>query len=365
MEEERPNPDDLLEALKLEDRSRDRGRLKLFFGYAAGVGKTFTMLEVARAQKAAGVDVVIGFVQPHGRVDTEQLMDGIEIIPTRKFEYRGIILEEFDLDAALSRRPQLILVDELAHTNVPESRHPKRWMDIDELVDSGIDVYTTMNVQHLETLNDVVAQITGIVVKETVPDAVLEKADEIELIDLPPDDLLERLRLGKVYLPKQAERALGLFFKKPNLIALRELALRKTAERINMQVQSARRGAGSQLTWQTTERLLVCVGPSANSGKVIRSAKRLASALQAEWIVAHVETPQSQRINESARHQLSENLHLAEQLGAEVTTLSGHNRAEEIVKYAHTRNVTKIVVGKSSRSYWYRMIRGSDRKSVV
>jgi two-component system sensor histidine kinase KdpD len=274
-------------------------------------------------------------------------------------EYRGITLEEFDLDATLARKPEIVLVDELAHTNAPESRHPKRWQDVKELLDSGISVYTTMNVQHIETLNDVVAQITGIIVQETVPDAFFEYVDEIEVIDLPPDELLERLKEGKVYIPQQAALALEAFFKKPNLTALRELSLRKTAEVINPRVQSARIGTGSKSTWPTTERLLVCIGPSPTSQKVIRTAKRLSVALGAEWIVAHVETPQAQKISSESRRRLDNHLHLAEELGAEIITLGGLNRADEIVKYANQRNVTKIIVGKTPRSHWYRSLHGS------
>lgn len=358
-DEERPNPDLLLEQVMQEEPSSSRGRLHLFFGYAAGVGKTYAMLEAARQLIAEGREVVAGFIQPHGRMETEQLLKGMEVIPRRKATHRNIVVEEFDLDAALARKPEILLVDELAHTNAPDSRHPKRWQDVEELLNAGITVYTTINVQHLETLNDLVAQISGIVVQETVPDAFFEAVDEIELIDILPDDLLERLRHGKVYIPQAAEKALEAFFKKPKLIALRELALRKTAQVINPKVQSARAGTGSIKTWPTTERLLVCIGPSPTSQKVIRSAKRLSQALEAEWIVAHVETPQAQKISESSRRRLNEHLHLAEELGAEVVTLSGLNRAEEIIEYANQRNVSKIIVGKTPRSRWYRFRHGS------
>jgi len=358
-DEQRPNPDLLLEQAMAEESSSSRGRLHLFFGYAAGVGKTYAMLESARKLISEGRELVAGYIQTHGRTETELLLKGIETLPVRKVSHRNITLEEFDLDGALARKPEVLLVDELAHTNAPNSRHPKRWQDVEELLNAGVTVYTTMNVQHLETLNDVIAQITGIIVKETVPDAFFEMVDEIELIDLPPDDLLERLKKGKVYIPQAAEKALDSFFKKPKLIALRELALRKTAQVINPKVQHARVGMGSRKTWPTTERLLVCIGPSPTSQKVIRSAKRLSMALEAEWIVANVETPQAQKISESARSRLEEHLHLAEQLGAEVVTLSGLNRAEEIVKYANQRNVSKILVGKTPRPRWYRFWHGS------
>ncbi len=354
---ERPNPDDLIERIKLEDSVSPRGRLVIFFGYAAGVGKTYKMLEAARAQKSAGIDVVIGFVQPHGRIETETLMSSLECLPTSKIEYRSIQIDEFDIDAALQRKPKLILVDELAHTNTPECRHPKRWQDIEDLRDSGIDVFTTLNVQHLETLNDVVAQITGVIVQETIPDAVFDSADEIELIDLPPDELLDRLKHGKVYLPKQIERALSNFFIKPNLIALRELALRKTTERINQQVQTARKSMGSEKIWQTGEKLLVCVSPNSLSPKVIRTAKRIATSLQTNWIAAHVETPHSQRISDKSRQALLKHLHLAETLGAEIVTLSGNNRADEILDYAHHRNISQIIVGYSDRPWWKQFFR--------
>src|SRR5882724_10625348 len=259
---QRPDPEVLLARAKEEEARRSRGRLKLFFGAAAGVGKTFAMLEAARELKADGVDVVVGVVETHGRMETESLLDGLEILPPRQVAYRGTTLKEFDLDAALARRPTVILVDELAHSNAEGSRHAKRWQDVLELVDAGIDVYTALNVQHIESLNDLVAKITGVVVRETVPDSVLERADEIELVDLPPDDLIERLQEGKVYVPEQAREAMRNFFRKGNLIALRELALRRTAERVDAQMQAYMRDHAIPRTWPVAERVLVCVSSS-------------------------------------------------------------------------------------------------------
>jgi two-component system, OmpR family, sensor histidine kinase KdpD len=330
---------------------RLRGRLKIFFGYAAGVGKTYTMLEMARAQKAEGVDVVVGLVETHRRAETEALLEGLAVLRRKIVEYRNVALREFDLDAAKKRKPALCVVDELAHTNNPGVRHAKRWQDVKELLEAGIDVYTTINVQHIESLNDVVAQISGIRVAETVPDHVFDEADDVELVDLPPDELLDRFSQGKVYVPEQAEQAMRNFFKKPNLIALREIALRKTADRVNVDVQTARLGQTSSRTWPTRERLLVCVGPSPTSAKVIRSARRLAYALNAEWIAVAVGQPASRKVTDEDRRRLAKNLQLAESLGAQTTILSGEDVAEEIVEYATSKNVTKIAIGKSERRH--------------
>src|SRR2546426_2823451 len=291
MSTDRPDPEALRARVKEEEARRRRGKLKVFFGAAAGVGKTYAMLEAAREQRADGVDVLIGYVETHGRAETDALLEGLEVLPARSVEYRGTALREFDLDGALGRHPALILVDELAHTNAPGSRHAKRWQDVMELLDAGIDVYTTMNVQHVESLNDVVAKVTGVVVRETVPDSVLEQADEVELVDLSPDDLLERMREGKVYVPAQAEEAVRNFFRKGNLIALREMALRRTADRVDAQMRSYMREHAIGRTWPVAERLLVCVGPSPHSARLVRAAKRMADRLEAEWIVAYVETP--------------------------------------------------------------------------
>jgi two-component system sensor histidine kinase KdpD len=339
-------------ALRPAPRSR-RGRLTIFFGYAAGVGKTYEMLETAQMLAIKGGSVLIGYVEPHGRPETEALLLGLDILPDRIAEYRGITLHEFDLDAALQAHPTLIVVDELAHTNAPGSRHVKRWQDVEELLEAGIDVYTTVNVQHLESLNDVVAQITGIAVQETLPDTVFDMADEIKIVDLAPDDLLERLREGKVYVPAQAERAVQSFFRKPNLIALRELAMRRTADQINRQAEQRTALEPKPVkAWPTAERLLVCVGPSPTSATVIRAAKRLAVSLHAQWIAAGVETPNTADMSEKSRQQFLRNLKLAEQLGAEAVTLSGERVADEILEYAASRRVTKIVVGKTNEPSW-------------
>jgi len=338
--------------LRPAPRSR-RGRLTIFFGYAAGVGKTYGMLEAAQTLAIKGANVLIGYVEPHGRPETEALLLGLDILPDRIIEYRGIKLHEFDLDAALKAHPTLIVVDELAHTNAPGSRHVKRWQDVEELLEAGIDVYTTVNVQHVESLNDVVAQITGIAVQETLPDTVFDMADEIRIVDLSPDYLLERLREGKVYVPAQAERAVQSFFKKPNLIALRELAMRRTADQINRQTQQKTALEPKPVkAWPTAERLLVCVGPSPTSAAVIRAAKRLSLSLRADWIAASVETPHTADMSEKSRQQFLRNLKLAEQLGAETVTLSGERVADEILACAASRHVTKIVLGKTNEPWW-------------
>ncbi len=348
----------MLARVQAAETQARRGKLKIFFGYVAGVGKTFAMLEAARREKADGVEVVIGYVEPHGRAETEALLEGLEILPVRSIPYRGVTLREFDLDAALKRRPKLILVDELAHTNAEGSRHAKRWQDVEELLETGIDVYSTLNVQHIESLNDVIAQITGVIVRETLPDSVLERADEFELIDLTPEELMERLREGKVYVPQQAERALQSFFQKSNLVALRELSLRQTAQRLRRDVDSARQEKAAVAPWATNERLLVCVGPSPTTAKLIRTAKRMAAAFGADWIAVAVET-QGRTAPDAAREQVARHLQLAEQLGAETHTLVGSNVAATVLDYARSRNVTKIVVGKTAQPWWKRLWRGS------
>jgi len=317
------------------------------------------MLQAARERRAEGADVLVGWVDTHGRAETEALLTGLECLPRRSVEYRGHLLAEFDLDLALSRRPALILVDELAHTNAPGSRHPKRWQDVMELLEAGIHVHTTLNVQHLESLNDVVAQVTGVTVQETLPDSVLEQADEVELIDLPPEELLERLREGKVYIPEQAAVAAERFFRQGNLIALREMALRRTADRVDAQMRSYMRDHAIRTTWPVTERLLACVGPSPHSVQVVRAAKRFADTLRAEWIVGWVETPAHAHLPEAERVRLGETLRLAEQLGAETVTLSGQRIGEELLAYARRRNVSKIVVGKPELGRWRRLLFGS------
>jgi two-component system, OmpR family, sensor histidine kinase KdpD len=359
MADTQSNLGEVVASLRAEAPPSGRGRLKIFFGYAAGVGKTYDMLLAARAQKKAGTDAVVGYVEPHGRPETEALLEGLEILSTRAIEHHGITLQEFDLDGALRRRPALVLVDEMAHTNAPGSRHTKRWQDVDELLAAGINVYTTLNVQHLETLNDAIARITGVVVRETVPDAVFDQADEVQVIDLPPDELLQRFAEGKVYVPQQAQRAMQNFFQKANLIALREVALRRTADRVQAEVRTSASNRGEHRPATTRERLLVCVSPSPTSARVIRAARRMAAALQADWVAVFVETPASEALSETARTNLMRHMRLAEQLGAETVTLSGQNVAEEIVKYARSRGVTRIVVGKAGGSGWRDLLRHS------
>jgi two-component system sensor histidine kinase KdpD len=365
MSEQRPDPDALLEKVQRAEAKRRRGRLKIFFGASAGVGKTFGMLLAAHERRTEGLDVVAGYVETHKRAETEQLLQGLEILPPCLVEYRDTQLREFDLDAALKRQPALILVDELAHTNAPGSRHPKRWQDVEELLDAGIDVYTAINVQHIESLNDVIAQITGIKVWETVPDSVIEEATEIELIDLPPDELLQRLKEGKVYLPQQAERAAQNFFRKGNLIALRELALRRTADSVDAQMRDYRDDHAIQNVWQVKERMVVCIGPGAMAENLVRAAFRLAKLLKAEWIVVYVETAKLQHLSREQRDNILRTLKLAEELGAETVTLSGYRLAEEVISYAHTRNATRIVLGKPTYSGWKRWLFGSLVDTIV
>jgi two-component system sensor histidine kinase KdpD len=365
MNDQRPDPDALLEKVRLAEAKRRRGRLKVFFGASAGVGKTFGMLLAARERRAEGLDVVAGYVETHKRAETEKLLEGLEILPSRLVAYRDTTLREFDLDAALKRRPALILVDELAHSNAPGSRHAKRWQDVEELLDAGIDVFTAINVQHIESLNDIVSQITGIPVWETVPDAVLEAADEIELIDLPPDELLQRLKEGKVYLPQQAERAAQNFFRKGNLIALRELALRRTADRVDAQMRDYRDDNSIKDVWQVKERLLVCIGPGGAAENLVRSAYRLAQLQRAEWIVVYVETAKLQHLSKEQRDGVLRTLKLAEELGAETVTLSGYHLADEVIAYARSRNASRIVLGKPTLSGWKRWLFGSLVDTVV
>jgi two-component system sensor histidine kinase KdpD len=322
------------------------------------------MLEEARAKKRDGVDVVVGVVETHGRAETAALVEGLDVLPRRALAYRGVTLREFDLNAALARRPSLILVDELAHTNAPGSRHARRFQDVEELLSAGIDVYTTLNVQHLESLNDVVAQITGIQVRETVPDSILEQADELEVADLSAEDLLKRLEEGKVYVPEEAARAIDRFFRKGNLIALRELALRRAAERVDAQMRGYMREHGIRETWPAGERVLVCIGPNPAGARLVRAGKRMATSLKCDWTVLYVEAP-GQRISASDREALVQNLQLAEELGAQTATLSGLNAAEEMLAYARGHNVTKIVVGKPTHSRWRDKLFGSTLDRLV
>jgi two-component system sensor histidine kinase KdpD len=355
---DRPDPDLLLARVTAAEAKRTRGSLKVFFGACAGVGKTYAMLEEAQRRRAEGIDVVVGWAETHGRSETEALLDGLEILPARELSYRGIALREMDLDAALERKPQLIVVDELAHTNAPGSRHAKRWRDVAELLDAGIDVYSTLNVQHVESLNDVVAKITGVKVRETVPDRVLEEA-ELKLVDLPPEELLTRLAEGKVYLPKQAEVAAENFFREGNLIALRELALRRAAEQVDAEMQRYRAEHAIAETWPAAERLLVLVAASPYAARLVRAARRMARSLRGEWIVLNVATAREAGLPVADREQLRRTLAQAELLGAEVVTLSGDDMVEETLAYARRRNVTKIVVGKPLAPAIWQRWRGS------
>src|SRR5437879_4714675 len=365
MPDRRPDPDELLVRVREQEARRTRGKLKVFFGAAAGVGKTYAMLEAARAQRAAGVDVVAGVVETHHRAETEALLAGVEMLPRRRVEYRGSTLEEFDLDAALARRPALLLVDELAHTNAPETRHPKRYQDVLELLEAGIDVYTTLNVQHLESLNDLVAKITGVVVRETVPDSMLDQADDVELVDLPAEDLRRRLKEGKVYLREQATEAVEHFFREGNLIALRELALRHTAERVDAKMQRYRREHAIDTVWPVAERVLVCIGSSPASARPRRAGRRPAAQLEAPWVVAYVETAARRSLGEEDRARVAETLRLAESLGAETVTLTGTRMSDEILAYARSRNVSKLVSGKPPRGFWQRVFLGSIVDTLV
>ena len=360
MAEVRPDPDQLLARVQAEEARAKRGRLRIFFGASAGVGKTYAMLEAARNIRASGADVVVGYVEPHGRADTERLLEGLEQLPFLQVTYRGIVRREFDLDAALARHPAILLVDELAHSNLsggePGPRHPKRWQDIDELLDAGINVWTTVNVQHLESLNDLVFQITGIRQRETVPDNVFDAAADIELIDLPPDDLLARLRAGKVYVADEVATAVERFFRTPNLMALRELALRKVADRVEAAARELPEDrARARLAG---DRVLVAVGPDEQAEQLVRAGKRMADALDAAWTVVYVETPALMRLADAARNRRIDVLRLAESLGAETVTLDGPSVADVLMEYAQTRNATRVIVGAPKLRGWRRWLRG-------
>jgi len=361
LSEGRPSPDALLDAAQRESR----GRLKIFLGAAPGVGKTFEMLTAARARLQEGLDVLVGIVETHGRRETEALLDGLEVLPRRKIDYRGRALEEMDLDAVLARRPQLVLVDELAHSNASGSRHPKRYMDVQELIAAGIDVYTTLNVQHIESLNDVVARITRIRVRETVPDSVVNTADDIELIDLTPDDLIQRLKEGKVYVPHQAERAVRHYFSAGNLTALRELALRRTAQRVDDQMVRYMQAHAIIGPWAAGERVLACVGGDPNSADVVRHAKRMADSLKAPWTAIHVETTRKLRMSDAETDRIAQALRLAQQLGAETITLPGQDVADTIADYAKTNNFAHIVLVQPQRSGWLRPFHAPLAQAVI
>ena len=348
MTDSRPDPDLLLAKIKDEEIQARRGKLKLFFGASAGVGKTFAMLSAARVQQQQGVDVIIGVIETHGRAETEALVAGLPRIELNEVRYRDRVLREFDLDGVLERKPQLVLVDELAHSNVQGSRHAKRWQDVEELLDAGIDVWSAMNVQHLESLNDIVTGITGIRVWETVPDRVFDETDEVVIVDLPPDDLLLRLKEGKVYLPQQAERAVRNFFRKGNLIALRELALRRTADRVDSEMLQYRRNLQAAPVWQTRESILLCVGPDDRSEKLVRTTARLAAQLGVPWHCVYVETPALLRLPDATRQRILQLLKSAEDNGAITAVLSGSELAATIVRYAHEHNLPRVVLGRDT-----------------
>ncbi|UGV24500.1 sensor histidine kinase KdpD [Rhodopseudomonas boonkerdii] len=363
--DQRPSPEALLEAARREEGTA--GRLKIFVGAAPGVGKTYEMLQSAHAKRRDGVDVVVGVVETHGRAETEALLAGLEVIPRRRIEHKGQTLDEMDLDAILARRPRIVLVDELAHTNAPGSRHPKRYLDVAELLAAGIDVYTAVNIQHIESLNDVVAQITHVRVRETVPDSVFDGADAIELIDLTPDDLIQRLKDGKVYVPKQAERALEHYFSPGNLTALRELALRRTADRVDEQLLTHMQANAIAGPWAAGERILVCVSEDPRAAGLVRYTKRLADRLHAPWTAVSIETRRSLQFSEDQRDRLADTLRLAETLGAEALTIPATARriADDLLDYARAHNVTQIVIGKASRSWWFELLRGSVVHDLV
>jgi two-component system sensor histidine kinase KdpD len=365
-EQRRPSPEALLAEAR-RDAKGQLGRLKIFLGAAPGVGKTYEMLLSARTKLKEGVDVVVVVVETHGRQETEALLNGFEVIARKPMVYVNRILSEFDIDAALKRRPDLILVDELAHTNIPGSRHPKRHQDVEELLDAGIDVFTTLNIQHIESLNDVVAQITHVRVRETVPDSVLDRADAVELVDLTPDDLIQRLREGKVYVPKQAERALKSYFSPANLTALRELALRRTAERVDEQLLEHMRARAISGPWAAGDRILVCISEDARSAGLVRYAKRLADRLHAPWTALHLESRRAVQLREEERDKIAQTLRLAERLEGEAITMPASARriADDVLDFARKHNATHIIVGKSTRSRWFELLRGSVVHDLV
>jgi two-component system, OmpR family, sensor histidine kinase KdpD len=365
MTDVRPDPDSLLAQVTRDEKKIHRGRLKIFFGASAGVGKTYAMLMAAAQLREQGVDVVVGLVETHGRIETASLLKDLEQLAPKQMKHRDTTLREFDLDAGLVRRPTVLLVDELAHTNAPGSRHPKRWQDVEELLSAGINVYSTVNVQHLESLNDIVGGITGIRVWETIPDRVFDSADEVVLVDLPPDDLLQRLKEGKIYLPEQAQRAIENFFRKGNLIALRELALRRTADRVDDQMRSYRQDHVFSRLLQTREALLACIGPTDNVEKTIRTAHRLAAALDGRWHAVYVETPALQRLPEEKRRAILQALKFAQDLGAVTATLPAHDAPEAIIDFARKTDLTTIVIGRPSKRAYLQGWRKSFAQRVA
>jgi len=357
----RPSAD----ALLVQARKEGRGRFKIFLGAAPGVGKTFEMLSQARRRRLDGVDVVIGVVETHGRIETDALTKGFEIIPKKRSLYKGHVIAEMDLDAILQRQARLVLVDELAHTNAECSRHPKRYLDVEELLAAGIDVYTTINIQHIDSLNDVIAQITRIRVRETVPDEILDRADEIELVDTTAEDLLQRLREGKVYVKAQAERALKHFFSPGNLTALRELALRKTAQRVDRDVTDYLQAHAIAGPWPAGERILVCINEHPSCAELVRRARRLADSFKASWTAVYVESPRHLNLNEVEKDRIADTMRLAKRLGADVTTIPGRDIASAILEFARKNNITQILIGKSARTWWFELLRGSVVRDLM
>jgi len=364
MRQSRPSPEQLLARVKAEEERQSQGNLTIFLGFAAGVGKTYAMLEAAHQQKD-DADLVVAYVETHGRMETGRLLEGLEILPRKQIDYRGILIPEMDLDLVLARKPRLALVDELAHTNAPGSRHPKRYQDVEELLQAGIDVYTTLNIQHLESVRNTVAQITGVWVRETVPDSIVDRAAEIKLVDLPPDELILRLKEGKVYVPEMIAHAVRDFFRKGNLSALREIALRIAAEHVEKQTQAYMQLQAIQGPWAAAEHLLVCLDSGLLVNRVVRSARRLASQLNAEWSAVYVETPDNIRLSAARRERLAHAMQLAKRLGADVQELQGQSVADTIIDYAKTHNITKIVVGKPLRSRWQEMLRRSVSAQII
>jgi two-component system sensor histidine kinase KdpD len=359
----RPDPDALLKEVQREEVKR--GRLKIFLGYAPGVGKTYTMLNEARVLKKRGEDVVVGIVETHGRIETEELLKGLEAIPRRRVEYQGIVLEELDVDAIIKRRPAVVLVDELAHTNAPGSRHPKRYLDIEELLDSGIDVYTTVNIQHFESLNDVLEKITGIRMQETLPDTFLDRADEVQVIDIPLEELFERLKEGKVYIPLQAKRAMENFFQRGNLVALRELMLTHVARKMDTELLNYMRAKAISGPWPAGERLMVCIAPSPYAKQLLRKGYTIAKEAHAEWYAVHVSTPSLKEMSDSDKAYIAEALNLAEELGGKIATLSGTDIAKEILRFAREYNINHIVIGKPLHSMLLGFWKGSPASRLL
>ncbi|HYA91087.1 MAG TPA: DUF4118 domain-containing protein [Thermodesulfobacteriota bacterium] len=359
----RPDPDALLKEVQREEEKR--GRLKIFLGYAPGVGKTYAMLNEARILKKRGEDVVVGVVETHGRVETEELLKGLEVIPRRGAEYQGIVLEELDIDAILARKPSVALLDELAHSNAPGSRHPKRYQDIEELLDNGIDVYTTVNVQHFESLNDVLEKITGIRTQETLPDTFLDRADEVQVIDVPLEELFERLKEGKVYIPKQAELAMQNFFQRGNLVALRELMLTHAAHKMDTELLNYMRAKAISGPWPAGERVMVCIAPSPYAKQLLRKGYQIAKDAHAEWYAVHVSTPALKEMSDKDKAYIAEALNLAEELGAKIATLSGTDVANEIVRFAREYNINHIVIGKPLHSMLLGFWKGSPASRLL